>query len=297
VFCILQKEQWTIKPSKCSFVKRQISYLGYLISEAGVATCPDKVKVVVEWPQPTMVKQLRSFLGLADYYRKFIKHFGIISRLLTYLLKKNLVFVWTDDHEQAFKLLKSALVQALVLVLPDFTHPFCIETNASDAGVGVVLMQNHYPIAFISKAFETKLKGLSTYEKEYVAILLAVEQWRSYLQLREFHIYIDQKSQIHLNEQRLHTSWQQKVFTKLLNLNYRIIYKKGSDNTAADALSRRSSDVASCHALSVSQRKWLDMVSASYDQDEFTQDVIAKLALYSEVVLHFSWNSGLLRYK
>jgi hypothetical protein len=84
-------------------------------------------------------------------------------------------------------------------VLPDFAQPFCIETDASDGGVGAVLMQNHLPIAFISKAFGPKLKGLSTYE-EYVAILLSMDQWRSYLQLREFHIYTDKKSLIHLNE-------------------------------------------------------------------------------------------------
>jgi hypothetical protein len=129
------------------------------------------------------------------------------------LLKKISVFVWTDDHDQAFNILQYALVQAPVLVLLDFTQPFCIETDASNGGVGVVLMQNQHPIAFISKAFGTKLKGPSTYEKEYVAILLAIEQWMSYLPLGEFHIYTNQKSSIHLNENRLHTSWQQKVFT------------------------------------------------------------------------------------
>jgi hypothetical protein len=163
---------------------------------------------------------------LAGYYRKFVKHFGIIARPLTDLLKKHSVFVWASDHEKAFQLLKTALVQAPVLVLPDFSKPFSIETDASDAGVGAVLMQDHHPIAYISKSFGPKLKGLSTYEKEFVAILLAMKHWKAYLQLGEFHIYSDQKSLSHLNEQWLHTSWQQKVFTKLLGLNYKIIYKR-----------------------------------------------------------------------
>jgi hypothetical protein len=270
---------------------------GYLISEAGVATCPDKVKAMMEWPQPTNTKELRSFLGLAGYYMKFIKHFSIIARPLTDLLKKHSMFVWTDDHDQAFKVLMSALVQAPVLVLPDFSQPFCIETDALDDGVGVVLMQNHHPIAFISKALGPNLKGLSTYEKEYVAIVLAVDQWRSYLQLEKFHIYTDQKCLIHLNEQRLHTSWQQKIFTKLLGLSYKIIYKKGADNNATDALSRRSQGAGSCFAILVSTPKWLEKVSASYEQGEFTQTIIAKLSLDQDAVPHFSWNNGLLWYK
>jgi hypothetical protein len=100
-----------------------------------------------------------------------------------------------------------------------------VEIDASEFGVGVVLMQNHHPIVH-RKSLSPKLRGLSTYEKEYVAILLAVEHWRSYLQLVEFSIVTDQKSLSYLNEQRLHTSWQQKVFTKLLGLNYRIVYKR-----------------------------------------------------------------------
>jgi hypothetical protein len=171
------------------------------------------------------VKEL-SFLGLAGYYRKFVQHFGIISKPLTELLKKNSLFIWTEEQNAAFQTLKSALVQAPVLALPDFSKSFYIETDASDQRVGVVLMQDSHPIAYVSKLFCPKLRGLSTYEKEYVAILLAVDQWRSYLQLGEFLIATDQKSLSYLNDQRLHTQWQQKVFTKLLGLQYKIVYKK-----------------------------------------------------------------------
>jgi hypothetical protein len=109
--------------------------------------------------------------------------------------------------------------------LPDFAKPFMVETDASGFGLGVMLMQEIHPLAFISKPLGQKLCGLSTYEEEYIAILLAVEQWKTYLQHNEFHIYTDQKSLVHLNDLRLHTVWQQKVFTKLLDLNYRIMYK------------------------------------------------------------------------
>jgi hypothetical protein len=130
-------------------------------------------------------------LGLAGYYRKFVRHFGVISRPLTELLKKNVLFVWTSEHDVALNTLKKALVSAPVLALPDFTKQFCIETNASYMGVGAVLMQDNHPLAFVSKALDTKLRGLSTYEKEYIAILLAIEQWMSYLQLGEFLISTD----------------------------------------------------------------------------------------------------------
>jgi hypothetical protein len=105
-------------------------------------------------------------------------------------------------------------------------------------GVSAVLMQNGHPLAFISKALGPRTRGLSTYEKEYLAILIAVDQWRAYLQLAKFIIFMDQKSLIHLIDQRLHKFWQQKVFTKLLDLQYKILYKKGSNNRVADALSR-----------------------------------------------------------
>jgi hypothetical protein len=114
VFQLLRQEKWTVKLSKCSFATREISYLGYIISDAGVSTCPDKIKAVADWPIPMGIKELRSFIGLAGYYRKFVKHFGVIARPLTDLLKKNVVYVWTND-QMAFETLKSALVQAPVL--------------------------------------------------------------------------------------------------------------------------------------------------------------------------------------
>ena len=100
-------------------------------------------------------------------------------------------------------------------------------------------MQSGHPLAYISKPLGPKSAGLSTYEKEYMAILLAMEQWRSYLQHAEFTIFTDQRSLIHLSDQRLNTPWQQRVFTKLLGLQYKIVYKQGSENCVADALSRR----------------------------------------------------------
>lgn len=144
---------------------------------------------------------------MAGYYRKFVKNYGIISKPLTNLLRKNTPYVWTSAHEESFTALKNALVSAPVLTLPDFNKQFVIETDASDKGVGAVLQQDGHPIAFVSKALGPKKQGLSIYEKEYLAILMAVDQWRQYLIQGEFLILTDQKSLIHLDDQRLHTPW------------------------------------------------------------------------------------------
>jgi hypothetical protein len=205
VLQLLKDHRWKVKMSKCEFAKNQVAYLGYVITAQGVATDLEKIKVIENWQTPTNAKELRSFLGLAGFYRKFVKNFGVISRPLFNLLKKYALFVWTQDHQTSFDLLKQALVSALVLALPDFTKQFCIYTDACQTGVGAVLMQNGHPLAFLSRALGPKNQGLSTYEKEYMAILLAVTQWRSYLQFTEFIVYTDHRSLSQLNEQRLNT--------------------------------------------------------------------------------------------
>jgi hypothetical protein len=297
VFEQLQKDQWKVKLSKCKFARqRQISYLGFVISEQGVATDLDKVSAIVHWSTPSCAKELRSFLGLAGYYRKFVKGFGMINKPLTELLKKNTVFVWTLVHELSFSALK-AMPSTPVLALPNFSKPFSIESDACGTGVGAVLMQDGHPLAYISKALGPKSQGLSTYEKEYLAILLAVQQWRAYLQHSEFTIFTVQKSLTQLTEQRLHTRWQQKVFTKLMGLQYRVVYKQGIDNRVADALSRKSSHEMVCEAVSSASSVWIQEVLAGYDQDEHTLSMMAKLAIDPTVVPHFTLSAGLLRYK
>lgn len=181
---------------------------------------------------------MRSFLGLAGYYRKFVQHFAIIARPLTDLLKKGALFVWTSTHTTAFETLKQALIKAPVLALPNFSKPFQLQTDASDNGVGVVLLQDGHPLAFVSKALGPRTRGLSTYEKEYLAILIAVDQWRSFLQHGEFIIFTDQRSLMHITDQRLQTPWQMKLYTKLVGLQFKVVYKPGVTNLAADALSR-----------------------------------------------------------
>jgi hypothetical protein len=292
---LLARDQWKVKLSKCSFARQQVSYLSHIIDAQGVATDPVKIQAIAEWPTPSGIRDLRSFLGLAGYYRKFIRNFGVICQPLTSLLKKGSLFIWTSEHDIAFNTLKKALVSAPVLALPDFSTTFLVETDASALGVGAVLMQKGHPLAFLSKALGPKLRGLSTYEKEYLAVILAVQQWWPYLQHQEFVILTDHKSLTQLNEQRLHTPWQHKVFTKLLGLQYKVHYRPGSENRVADALSRCVS--ADLLALSTVVPQWLLDVQASYDHDIEAQSLLARLSVDPAAVPHFTLKAGLLRYK
>jgi hypothetical protein len=205
VFQLFLDNQLYVKLSKCSFARKQLNYLGYVISAQGVATDPSKVHIIATWPIPTSVKELRSFLGMAGYYRKFVNHFGAIAKPLINLLKKGVQYVWTSEHSASFQALQQALMIAPVLALPYFSKTFVIETDAFDKGIGAVFQQGGHPIAYVSKALGIKAQGLSTYEKESMAILLAVDYWRPYLMQAEFVIQTDQKSLIHLDDQRLTT--------------------------------------------------------------------------------------------
>lgn len=180
MFTILRDQKFYIKLSKCSFAQREVEYLGHIISGVGVSTEASKVQAV-QWPQPSNLKELRGSLGLTGYYRKFIKNYGLLSRPLFDMLKKGVPFVWTLVTETAFQQLKFALLQAPVLAIPDFSKKFVLETDASDVGFGAMLMQEGHPVAYLSKAVCPKNQSLSTYEKECMAIILAVEKWRPYL--------------------------------------------------------------------------------------------------------------------
>ena len=182
-----------------------------------------------------------------------------------------------------------------VLALPDFSKPFSIETDASASGIGAILTQEGHPLAFLNQALGPHSRGLSTYEKEYMVVLMVIQQWRSYLQHAEFTIFTDQQSLVQLTNQRLHTSWQQKLFSKLVGLQFRIVYKPGAANQVADALSRKSFHDSSCAAISVVAPTWIQEVVSGYAADPMSSEMIAKLIIDSAAVPGFSLRDGVLR--
>jgi Reverse transcriptase (RNA-dependent DNA polymerase)/RNase H-like domain found in reverse transcriptase/Integrase zinc binding domain len=264
------------KESKCEFGVQEVEYLGHIISSKGVFTDPKKIEAMLNWPAPKSVKELRGFLGLTGYYRKFVKGYGIISKPLTMLLKKN-SFEWNEVAENAFQELKKAMCQAPVLALPDFHQPFILEIDASATGMGAVLMQAGRPIAYFSKILGIKSHTLSTYEKELLALVSAVQKWQHYLEGNFFIIKTDHLSLKYLLEQRLTTPAQHKSLMKLMGLDYAIQYKKGCENHVADALSRKlSSGQDECNAMAITELipTWIEEIKKSYEGDVWAQETL-----------------------
>ena len=243
VLDILRLNQLFAKKNKCFFGQRQVEYLGHIISAEGVSTDPTKIEAMKHWQLPSTLKSLRGFLGLTGYYRKFIKGYGIISKPLTDMLKKD-GFQWSSLDVAAFNQLKEAMCSTLVLALPDFAKTFCLETDVCGTGIGAVLSQDGRPIAYLSKALGPKHIDMSIYEKEYLAILMAVSKWRHYLEGGMFIIKTDHEPLKHLLEQKLTTTIQKRGLTKLLGLDYIIQYRSGKNNKVVDALSRQFEEEA-----------------------------------------------------
>jgi hypothetical protein len=178
------------------------------------------------------------FLGLAGYYRRFIKDYGKICRPFFDSLKKG-EFHWSASERAAFEELKRVLFSAPILTLPDFTKPFILEADATEKSIGVVLMQEGKSISFMSKTLGPKAAGFSTYDKEALALIGALKKWKHYISEAKLVLRTDQESLKYMGEQKLVQGIQHKLLVKLLGYNYTIEYKKGHENRAVDALSRR----------------------------------------------------------
>jgi hypothetical protein len=234
-------------------------------------------------------------LGLTGYYRKFIHHYGILAKPFTNLLKKK-QFEWSPEAQRAFDTLKHAMTITLVLAILDFNEQFIVETYACDLGIGVVLMQHDRCITYLSKALGPLHQKLSVYEKEFLALIIAVERWRPYLQGQEFLIRTDHKSLAYLTEQNLHSEMQRKAMTRLMGLQFKVVYRKGKENLAVDALSRV------CHllhiqAISEVTPKWLQEVVNSYTTDPQSQQLLSQLAISSPDENGYTLDKGLIKCK
>ncbi|KAJ3689395.1 hypothetical protein LUZ61_018559 [Rhynchospora tenuis] len=301
---VLADNRLFAKLSKCEFGVSHIEYLGHIISEEGVATDPHKIDSMINWPVPTTVKELRGFLGLTGYYRKFVKNYGSIAKPLTELTKKN-AFKWNPQAQQSFENLKKAMTEAPVLTLPDYTKQFVIETDASALGMGAVLMQDNKPVAYLSKSLGLKNQALSTYEKELLALITAVKKWKHYLLGQPFVIKTDQISLKHLLEQRVTTALQNKGLCILLGLDYTIEYKKGKENKVADALSRVQghnwqihSGSAELKAVSEILPIWIQELTQSYEGDPWIAELRQKaITEANEASPTHTEQLGVVRYK
>ena len=245
VLSVLRKEKLYANLKKCTFCTDHVVFLGYVVSSQGVAVDEEKIKAIQDWPTPKTISEVRSFHGLASFYRRFVKNFSTLASPLTEIIKKNVGFKWGKEQENAFKLLKFQLTHAPLLSLPNFDKMFEIECDASGLGIGAVLMQEGKPLAYFSEKLSGATLNYPTYDKELYALVRALKTWQHYLWAKEFVIHSDHESLKFLKGQhklnKRHARWMEFIET----FPYVIRYKKGKENVVDDALSRRQSLLSS----------------------------------------------------
>jgi hypothetical protein len=186
----LQQEKLLINLKKSSFMKKELIYLGFVISSNELKMDHEKVKSIKEWLSPRNIFEVRSFHGLASFYRKFIGNFsGIYAPMMDIVKKRHKSFHWTEEAEKSFKLLKEKIIGQPVLVLPDFSKTFQVRCDASGILVGAVLSQDYRPVAYFSDKLNDAKRNYATYDKDFYAIIQALKKWRHYLVLKEFVLY------------------------------------------------------------------------------------------------------------
>jgi hypothetical protein len=190
----LRENQLYVKLSKCKFWLKEVSFLGHIISEGGISMHPSKVKDVLSWKTPQNVLGIRSFLGLAGYYRRFIEGFSKIFKSMTELLVKGNTSEWTPRRETSFQELKKRLTTALVLTMPDMEKPFSIYCDASDQGLGCVLTQDGHVVAYASRKLRKHEEKYPTHDLELAAMVHALKIWRHYIIGKRCEVYSDHKS-------------------------------------------------------------------------------------------------------
>ncbi|KAJ9525275.1 hypothetical protein QJQ45_020806, partial [Haematococcus lacustris] len=241
VFDLLRKNKLYAKMSKCEFMQLTLRFLGHVISAGAISVDPDKVRAIVDWPVPSSLTQLQSFLGAANFVRKFVHNFSAISAPLTDLCGKlSATFPWHSwpDHERlAFYELKAAVANVPMLRLPDHTQPFQVYCDASLQGVGAVLMQDGYPLAYLSKKLSSAEVNYTTGEQEMLALVTACKEWRCYLEGVPFTLFTDHKPLISLPTQKNLSRRQARWMELLSRFDFKLEYIQGPVNPA-DPLSR-----------------------------------------------------------
>ncbi|XP_040069533.2 uncharacterized protein LOC115325180, partial [Ixodes scapularis] len=277
---------------KAVFRVPTLSFLGHSLSAEGVAPLPSKIEAVLNFPTPSDPTQLKAFLGLVEYYSKFIPHCATVVEPMRRLLRKGNSFSWTPDVESAFQEVKTALQKAPILTMFDPTLPVIVSTDASNYGLGAVLQQQHgqklKTVAFASRSLTDTERRYSVGEKEALAILWSCEKWHTYLWRRQFTIRTDHRALVTLMSTQgtgvrpLRISrWTARLF----NYNFIMEYRKGADNTVADALSRLP--IKDTENGTNFPEEVVSIVCASLNQRDF-QDATARDPILPKVMEYIS---------
>ena len=276
VFNRLRDANLTLKPTKCEFAVKEVKYLGHILSKHGVQVDPSKTDAVSSFPVPKNQKQVKSFLGMCSYYRKFVDSFANIASPLNALLRKDSEkkFHWTLLCQEAFDKLKKALLSAPILAYPDMNKPFMLTCDASSTAIGFVLGQldsqgREHVIAYGGRSLSRAERIWCTTEQECLAVLEGVKHFRAYL-TRRFRIFTDHKALKYLMDQKVAVGKLGRWALKLQDFDFDIVHKPGKNNEVADALSRRTyTEVADENKTSP-----VKVFVANANENEFLSDTI-----------------------
>ncbi|GJT02831.1 putative reverse transcriptase domain-containing protein [Tanacetum coccineum] len=239
---LLKKEELYAKFSKCEFWIPKVQFLGHVIDSQGIHVDPAKIESIKDWASPKSPTEIRQFLGLAGYYRRFIEGFSKIAKPMTKLTQKKVKFDWGDKEEAAFQLLKQKLCSAPILALPDGSEDFIAYCDASIKGLGAVLMQREKVIAYASRQLKIHEKNYTTHDLELGAVVFALKIWRHYLYGTKCTVFTDHKSLQHILNQKELNMRQRRWLELLSDYDCDIRYHPGKANVVADALSRKERD-------------------------------------------------------
>ncbi|GJY90571.1 putative reverse transcriptase domain-containing protein [Tanacetum coccineum] len=236
---LLKKEELYAKFSKCEFWIPKVQFLGHVIDSEGIHVDPAKIESIKDWTSPKSPTEIRQFLGLAGYYRRFIEGFSKIAKPMTKLTQKKVKFVWGDKQEAAFQLLKQKLCSAPILALPEGSEDFIAYCDASKKGLGAVLMQREKVISYASRQLKIHEKNYTTHDLELGAVVFALKIWRHYLYGTKCTVFTDHKSLQHILDQKELNMRQRRWLELLSDYDCDIRYHPGKANVVADALSRK----------------------------------------------------------
>ena len=252
VLQLLREHQLYSKYSKCEFWLTEVRFLRHVVSASGVSVDPEKVEAVMSWERPKSVFEIRSFLGLAGCYKRFIEDFSILAAPMTRLTRKEVKFDWDDRCEEAFQELKRRLTTASILIVTDRGQGYTMYCDASRARLGCVLMQVGRVVAYGSLQLKNHEQNYPAHDIELAAVVFALKIWRHYLYGEEFEVYLDHKSLKYIFTQRDLNMRQCRWMEFLEDYDFTLPYHPGKANVVADSLSRKSRGALASLAL----REW-----------------------------------------
>ena len=243
LFTALRRANLKLKPSKCELLRTKVSFLGHVVSDQGIATDPDKIRAVVEWPVPRSVTEVRSFLGLCSYYRRFVESFATVASPLHALTGKVRSFVWTEDCQRAFEELKRRLTSAPILAMPADEGKYILDADASHASIGAVLSQiqdgHERVIAYASRTLNKPEQNYCVTRKELLAIVYYMKGFRQYLLGREFVVRTDHAALQWLMRTPTPIGQQARWLDILGEFHFTVVHRPGRSHQNADSMSRR----------------------------------------------------------